>query len=198
MKILNFFFFIILVPLFLFGQKPINNIEWIEKNVSSIFDSLDIKESISNKNLKIDFGAVKGEKKGFIKSQILNYLNIELQDNKEESSINFHIEQFNTTIVYEQNSDGFLGFNTYYFRKNRIRFIGWIDDSANMPVKSFNINKVFSEKLDKVNLTKIETSPYSFSKGKIKDLSFWASTFEPILVGGSIAAIVYLFFSVRS
>jgi len=197
-KINKLFFLVILFPLLSSGQEPISNIDWIGKNIHTILDSLDVKKSFNNRSLKIDFGAVKGEKKGFIKSQVLSHLNQVIPGEEENNFISFHIEQFNTSIVYEQNSDGFLSLNTYYLRKNNITFIGWIENEASKPIKSFNINKIFSEKLDIDNLREIEESPYSFSKGETRDLSLWTSTIEPILVGSSIAVIVYLFFSVRS
>lgn len=197
-KILRLFFLILIPPLLLFSQEPITNIEWIEKNLYSIFDSLNVKESVNDRIVKINFGVVKGEKRGFIKSKLLSYLTHKIPDGDQTNFINFHVEQFNIAIVYEQNSGGFLLFDTYYLRKNRITFIGWIEDFEDKPIQSFNINKVFSEKLNIDNLSQIEESPYSFVKGETKELSFWTNTLEPILVGGSISVIVYLFFSVRS
>ncbi|KAA3614155.1 MAG: hypothetical protein D8M58_18345 [Calditrichaeota bacterium] len=199
MKIQILIILTILLSLLSFAQEPAStNIVWIEKNINSILDSLKIEKSINGSTIEIKLGVVKGEKKGFIKNQVLSYLSKKQSEKKLETFSKFHIEQFNTTIVYEQNSDGFLNLNTYYLRKNKITFSGWIEDSTSKTIKSFNINKVFSNELKIENLEQIEVSPYSFSKGEIKDLSFWTSTLEPILVGGSVAVIVYLFFSVRS
>ena len=187
-----------ILPLLLSGQEPITNIEWIEKNVTSILDSINIAESISDRIVKIELGAVKGEKNGFIKSHLLSFLDVNSSKTVEKNFINLHIEQFNTTIVYEQNSDGFLNLGSSYIRKNRIELVGWLEEFESPIIKSFNVNKVFSEKLKIDNLQHIEKSPYSFTKGESKELSLWTSTIEPVLVGSSVAFIVYLFFSVRS
>ncbi len=197
-KISKIVYLLLIIPMLSLAQSPQRNYDWIESNVIELLDSLQVKESIGEKSFTINLGAVKGEQKGFIKNLLLRYFENNLGNPVGDNAPIIHIEQFNTGIVYEQKSYGFLNLGTNYLRKNNIVLNGWIENENSRPVRSFSINKIFKEEIEGDDFSTLEESPYRFTKGQTKDLSFWTSTLEPVMVGATIGVVVYLFFSVRS
>lgn len=171
---------------------------WIESNLTQIFDSLQIKEIFENSNLTIRTTAVNEELSGFIRNFIIGYLKPAGLNNDNESKRIMHIEQFETGIVYLQNSGGFLYLQTEVSRFNHILLKGWIEEQNEIILKPIEIHKTFSERDFTEDLSDAELSPYSFTKGKTKENSFWAEVVEPVLVVSTLSVMVYLFFSVRS
>ncbi|MCB0283741.1 MAG: hypothetical protein KDF60_14235 [Calditrichaeota bacterium] len=176
-----------------------NNLKWIENNLITVFDSLALKKIISKEEAaNIEFGVVSGEKKGFLKNTLIQWLEQGNPPEKLKSESKIYVEQFNIRIVYQQEATGFLGLSTEYVRKNNIVLSGWIGNADGSKLKVLNINKEFSEKVKTDNLAELEESPYSFTRGNTQELSIWTSTIEPVMAISSVAIIVYLFFSVRS
>lgn len=175
------------------------NLDWIESNLIAIFDSLELQQTISKESVaNIEFGVVTGEKKGFLKNTLIQWLQRKNLSENHNTESKIYVEQFNIGIVYQQETTGFLGLSTEYIRKNKLLLSGWIEKADGSKLNVLNINKELSEKVKTDNLTELEDSPYSFTRGTVKDLSSWTSTIEPVMALGSIAIIVYLFFSVRS
>ncbi len=199
MKFIVVIFYIVAVPVFCFPGQQDNNLDWLEKNIDSILDSIEISEIISLNNTKFEFGAVPGEQIGFIKNKIIKYLEEKKNQPISETSVNiFKVEQFNTSIVYQENSTGFLNLNTGYKRLNYIIFDGWVEDTNGKILKSFKVKKTVTDSLEVENISRLEQGPYSFTRGKTKDLALWNTVVEPVLISGSIGLLVYLLFSVRS
>lgn len=188
------------MPFLLLAEENKSNLEWIESNLSSILDSLQISDFCDSENTTLDFGVIKGEQFGFVKSRIIEFL----EENKNKTSfqsdsILLRIEQFSTRIVYVQKSTGFLNLSTQYSRKNLIVLTGWLEDQTNNKIlKSLDVNKIFVQKINADDFTSLEKSPYQFTRGTTEELSVWHKTIEPVMVVTSFAVIIYLFFSVRS
>ena len=199
MKIIIAIFYIALVPIFCFPGDQDNNLEWIEKNIDSILDSIKISEITNLNNTKLEFGAVHGEQIGFIKNKIIKYLEEKKnQPNSERSDKIFKVEQFNTEIVYQENSTGFLNLEIEYTRINYINFDGWIEDTNGKIFRSFKVKKTVTDSITVESISSLEKGPYSFTRGKTKNLAIWSTLIEPILIGGTVGLMVYLLFSVRS
>lgn len=199
-KIIQLFIGLVVIPFSILAAEKENNLHWIENNLVSIFDSLKIAEFANVEDIELDFSRVRGEKFGFIKNQVIKYINTKKTTAPVNlDSILFRIEQFDTRLVYQQSSTGFLNLGTEYTRENIVILSGWLEDkSENRILRSLNIKKTFSEKLGSENFTELEQSPYNFTKGEKEELSIWAEIVEPALVISSVGIIVYLFFSVRS
>ena len=199
MKIVHFIIGLFFIPFFILASENENNLTWVENNLNSIFDSLKITKHSSLENTELDFGKVSGDKFGFIKNQVVKYFESKGTDHVKTDSVLLRIEQFDIEIVYQQSSFGFLNLDTETVRKNTISLAGWLENKSNNSViKSLNIKKTFSEKLTTNNISKLEESPYSFTKGNTYELSLWTNIVEPLMAVSSVAVIVYLFFSVRS
>jgi len=199
-KNVNFIVGLFFFPFLIIASENVNNLTWIENNLNSIFDSLGIAEYSDIRNTELEFGNVSGEKFGFLKNQLISYLNSKSADSLlKNDSVLIRIEQFDIDVVYLENSQGFLNLETETVRKNDIKLAGWLESKTDHSVKkSLNVNKVFSEKLTTDNISELEQSPYRFTYGKTEEFSLWKSTIEPVMVFASVAVIVYLFFSVRS
>jgi len=189
---------LISLPLTLSATDNSTNILWIEGNLVSIFDSVEIKNVLNSNHYKVELGAVQGEKAGFIKKNIIHYLQSNKQKVESKNIYKVWIEQFDVSIVYQQFSSGFLGFSSDENRENRVIITGWIEDENSTILHSFNVTKIFKEKLITEDKQYLESSPYIFSRGETRELSIWSEIVEPTIVAGSIAGLVYLFFSVRS
>lgn len=175
-----------------------NNLQWIESNLAQVFDSLQFDSRITKAAAaNINFGAVKGEYKGFLKNNLINWL--EKNTNSDPGpGKKLSVEQFNIQIVYEQNSSGFLGLGTTYYRRNQIVLQGWIAEESGAEIDAIQFKRDFVQKLETDDFTELEESPYSFTRGKTLELSMWTKTIEPVMALSAVAVIVYLFFSVRS
>jgi hypothetical protein len=189
-----------IIPFILFASEDSGNQVWIEKNLITVFDSLGINNITVSDTVNLDFGVVEGEQKGFLKNLLIHYLEhyvVSTNPNSDKTTI--RIEQFETGIVYEQNSKGFLGLETETIRENKISISGWIENIDDKKIqKSIILNKIFTDTLETGNITNLENSPYSFTKGIMNKHSLWTKIVEPVLVVSSVATIVYLFFTVRS
>jgi len=190
-----------LIPLCLFASENTANQAFIENNLFVTFDSLNIKSLGVSDTVNLDFGVVQGEQKGFIKNLLIRYMDqavISSDGHANKSTI--RIEQFETTIVYEQNSSGFLGLETETVRQNNISISGWIEDFNHnkRTQKSITFNKTFTDTLETGNIENLESSPYSFTKGFMKEQTIWTEIVEPVFLFTSVATVIYLFFSVRS
>lgn len=199
MKIVKILAFLVFFPYLCFSGNQRTNLQWVESNLAVLFDSLEISRQINLNDTKIEVGAVKGEQSGFIKNKIINYLEGSADQYFEQDSLKiFRVEQFHTEIVYQQNSYGMLGLQSGYFRENHIEFKGWIENAEGKILKSIDVIKTVTDSLEADNIPFLDKSPYSFSKGRIQDLSLWSRVIEPLLVTSTIGVMVYLLYSVRS
>lgn len=195
-----FFLSFFLLPVLLPASENVNNLKWIENNLTSIFDSMDIAGFSDLKNTELEFGKVSGDKYGFLKNLLIKYFDTKKNNDifKKDSTI-LRIELFDSKIVYEQSSTGFLNLETEYHRKNKIVLEGWLENKSNHKIlKSIEINKTFSELLNTDNFSMLEESPYDFTRGETIKLSLWQEVIEPAMVFVSVSVIVYLFYTVRS
>lgn len=200
MKIIIVVACIVLVSGFCFAGDQEGNLKWIENNIDSIFDSLKINEVASLEDTKIEIGAVQGEQAGFIKNKIIKFLDKNKRQDTGKQPIDkiFRVEQFATEIVYHENSYGFLNLQTGFQRENHINFNGWIEDESGKILISIKVNKTIADSLFIDNIPEIEKSPYSFTRGRTKNLALWNKVVEPVLVSGTVGLMVYLLFTVRS
>jgi hypothetical protein len=198
-KIFYFFSGLFFIPFLIFASENESNLVWIENNLDSIFDSLEIAPYSNLEHAELEFGKISGEKFGFLKSQLIRYLDVHGLDDKAADSVLIRIEQFNIDIVYQQYASGFLGMGSEIVRKNTILLKGWLEKKAAPSViRSLNVEKTFDQKLATDNTAQLEESPYSFTRGRMIELSLWKNVVEPVMVSVSVATLVYLFFSVRS
>ena len=199
MKIASFIHGLFFIPFLILASDHENNLTWIENNLDSIFDSLKIAEYANPQNTVLDFGQVSGEKFGFIRNQVIKYISSQSDTDLAADSVLIRIEQFNVEIVYLQKSVGLFNLGTETIRKNKIDLAGWVDIKSDNPqLKSLNIKRTFSEKLTTQNITELEESPYTFTKGILREASLWVNVIEPVMVISAVSLLVYLFFSVRS
>ena len=199
-KIIYYFLGIFLFPVLLSASNNVNNLQWIENNLVTIFDSVNVSGYSNLANTEFEFGSVYGDKFGFIESQLIKYFDANKTSGAhQQDSTLLRIELFDTGIVYEQKSTGFLNLETEYIRKNKITLTGWLENKKNHEILlSLDVNKTFSELLNTDNFSELEESPYSFTIGTTTELSLWQEVLEPVMVVTSVAVIVYLFYTVRS
>lgn len=199
-KIIYYFLGLLLIPVLSSASNNVNNLQWIENNLVTIFDSVNVAGYSDLANTEFEFGSVYGDKFGFIESQLIKYFDASNSAvNHQEDSTLLRIELFDTGIVYVQKSTGFLNLETEYIRKNNITLTGWLENKKNHEILlSVDVNKTFSELLYADKFTELEKSPYSFTKGTTTELSLWQEVLEPVMVVTSVAVIVYLFYTVRS
>ena len=200
MKIFNFIQGLFFIPFLILASENENNLTWIENNLNSVLDSLQIAKYADLEHSELNLSNVKGEKYGFLKNHLIKYLSgVATGHQRAADSVVIQIEQFDVAIVYEQSSQGFLDLETETIRKNRILLSGWLETKSENPlIVSLNTKKTFSEKLATDNIRQLEESPYSFTKGMLTEASLWVNVVEPVMVSSAVAFLVYLFFSVRS
>jgi hypothetical protein len=181
-----------------YAEKQSPNINWIEKNLISIFDSLHIPAAVEQDSIIIQTGAVYGDEQTFIKGFVIKFLASRVSPDSQKKQVKiFHIEQFVTDIVYLQRSSGFLYLQTDIDRINNIKFTGWIEDKKGTVLQSIDIQRKFVEKSISGE-SGLEKSSYSFSRGKTVELSLWTQIVEPVIVVSALTTMAYLFFKVRS
>jgi hypothetical protein len=187
------------LSLYLFASEPISNLalldSLLEEELNLVFQGANADTS----GVQLEFGAVKGEKRGYIRAILIEYLTKKnVPVNRSEASLKLIIEQFNPMFVYTQVKGNLLGISDTYERKLNLKLKGWLQKTSGEVIHFFEKNKFYSDMVREKQFSKLEVGPYSFQKGDIIETTIWGKAIEPVLVILSVTTVVYLFFTMRS
>jgi len=109
------------------------------------------------------------------------------------------IDNFKISIKYSKPFEkSFLGMN-FVHRQVHYQMNGQIYSGDGQIVEqAIKSSVLIEDEIPYGSITEVDESPYGFTIGKREDYSFWEKIYEPVITIGSVAIIVYLFFSQRS
>ena len=176
------------------AQNEVSNLSLADSVYASVLDSL-----LSGKSepaLKMN-DSVSGNAT-FLRSGWIRYW-ASAGAEGDSSGLRFVIDRFEITFDYFEDGGRLLGFNREMKRRFSFFLQGWLEDAASGKViRSFSLKKIKNDFVDAGRLSKIEKSPFRFTKGTMQTKSVWMRYIQPAVVISAVSAIVYLFFSVRT
>lgn len=136
----------------------------------------------------------------FLRSGWIRYWSSAQADSEENSpALVVVMDRFAITIDYFDGGGRLLGWSGKMKRHFAFSLQGWLENTASRKVvRSFAVHKTKNDFVDAGRLSKIEKSPFRFTKGTMKTKSVWMRYIQPAVVIGAVSAMVYLFFSVRT
>jgi hypothetical protein len=116
----------------------------------------------------------------------------------EEGEFSIKPEILEIQIVYNENTTKMIGFKTDVSRLIKISFSGFIQNNLNKNIyKSFNYSPQFEDSVWASQVSELEKSPYTFTKGILKNKLGWTRYIEPGIVIVAVSGLIYLFYSMR-
>lgn len=111
----------------------------------------------------------------------------------------FVLERFNITVNYLESGSSFFGISRKLKRDIKLSLRGYIKEKESGKIfNAFKLQKIHSSNVDRKQLAALEAGPFEFTRGQYETKSKWTKYLEPAIITAGVAAIVYLFFSIRS
>ena len=107
-------------------------------------------------------------------------------------------ENFDIKAEYQENKTGQLGLNRDLERTIVFKANGFLIDNSRMVViDAFHFDTIHRDIIQSEDLSRIESSPYTFCQGITVNTVTWTKYIVPGIVIVSVASIVYLLFTMR-
>ena len=194
-KSLRFLFLILLLQSALYSQT-VSNLDRFYILVDSASNLLirDLKD-IKKINLELNFGVDYSVFANKVRGNLLRSGIQLVSDNPDEQNfvrVNFVVD--NSFVEYsEPEKDGIFG---DFFTKRTTELSGNYFISNHSKVNDFKLTAVDTINVEEVE--NVENRSYPFTQGELPPEPFFSSLLEPVIAIGAAAAVIILFFSVRS
>ena len=100
--------------------------------------------------------------------------------------------------VYNEESLKLLGLNKKIRRELGLSLSGYVKDLGSGTIKSiFDSEKKFEDIISSSDISNLEKSPYTFTRGSFENKLKWTKYIEPGIVVASVSVLIYLFYSMR-
>ncbi len=181
------------------AQEIKTNLQYAEEALAEISDSLIYSYKRDNGELGIRTGeGGQGElqlmETVFVQRCVENQVNVRIDSPR----VLFHIEQVDISFKYEKTQSNTIGYDDGLYRHLTVVVTGWIEDYLKNQKKPLKLKKQKKDIIEAHRIDKMETDHYSFVRGQKQPGSLWQVMVEPVIVIGSVAIIIYLFFSQRT
>jgi len=196
-----FKFFLILLGFItvLRAESPVRNGELVEATVLHLFEPVLGVINTQDSGVTLQFGTVKGERRGFLNQLLIGYLTEKgVRVNRSDAAYVLNIEQFESDFVYKQESTTLLGMSDTYERRLSLYLSGWLSRSEGEILHFIEQDTSLLDRIRESEISEVEADPYLFLKGRRIETSGWARVIEPALLIFSVSTVVYLFFIMRS
>jgi len=187
------------LTVWILAAEPLKNLAVLDSSVTNelnlIFDDI----MFDSAGVKIEFGTVMGEKRGYLNALIIGYLNRkDIAVNRSVAPLTLMIEHFDPNFVYKQEKGNLLGLSDNYQRQLNLKITGWLEKTGGEVIRYFNADKSSTDQIRESYFAELERGPYRFQKGEIIQTTLWGKAIEPVLIIMSVSAVVYLFFTMRT
>jgi hypothetical protein len=181
------------------AETPFSNSELVSSAVLHLFEPVVGKIDGQDTGVRLQYGAVKGERRGFLNQLLIGYFTEKgVSVNRSDAAYELNIEHFIPEFVYKQENSALLGLSDTYQRTLSLRFKGWLSAAEGEVLYVMQEDTNLTDRIRETEISMLEADPYMFLKGKKVETSGWARMIEPALVVLSVSTIVYLFFIMRS
>jgi len=176
------------------GGEDVPNIKVVERLLEASLDSLDLSKSVES----FSFGPVQVQQRGYLQNYLAHYFSHGYLDSSALGIKEFHVEQFAIGIVYVSDFAVLPWQVDSLLRVVRLSYSGWYVLKKSGSVIPFSDSRQIKGFIADGQREKLETSPYAFCRGTLRNTSIWSKVAEPVLLVTTVATLVYLFFTVRS
>ena len=183
---------------FLYGQVK-TNYQIITEQSEVILDSLMKSLPDSAKNIELGMNNLYPERRSFMINTIGR---IAGKYNKtvslESGNLKIDFQQMEIRPVYNEESLKLLGLNKKIRRELGLSLSGYVKDLGSGTIKSiFDSEKKFEDIISSSDISNLEKSPYTFTRGSFENKLKWTKYIEPGIVVASVSVLIYLFYSMR-
>ncbi len=180
----------------------LNNAARLENEVKGLLDSLFVNGSKADpvtQAIGLRFNSVENEQQLFFKNVCIPYLSSKGFRIEAEADTLMVIAGFDVAICYIERPRFLMGLTSDMERRLRYHLKGWIEDrKREVVLKAFDWQKTVSDTVAANRITQLNRGNYGFLRGREIQASAWSAYLEPALVIGSVSALIYLFFSLRT
>ncbi len=181
------------------AQSQVTNEQAAELLLFRALDSLQIAPVLSNSAVELKFETLNDEQRAFCKSRILKYLQSHaFQQKIAEKPVVLVVLQCAPRIQYHESAAQLLGAGKWITRETIIDFKAYLEGNVQGKERYWEIELRSVDKINRDFLPKIENSPFSFTRGQWVTFSRWTRILQPAIVLGSVSALIFLFYSLRS
>ncbi len=181
------------------AQSQVTNEQAAELLLFRALDSLQIAPVLSNSAVELKFETLNDEQRAFCKSRILKYLQSQaFQQKTAEKPVVLVVLQCAPRIQYHESAAQLLGAGKWITRETIIDFKAYLEGNVQGKERYWEIELRSVDKINRDFLPKIENSPFSFTRGQWVTFSRWTRILQPAIVLGSVSALIFLFYSLRS
>lgn len=162
--------------------------ELTQQSVNELQVEIDVEELMFKSNLTGEFKILENGFMNSVKSRF---------PSSNFANDNFHFSYSIKSIEtkYENSFQKNL-FGDLHCERKIILNGSWFGNDSKTPLKNFSFTSV--DTISVLEIENVENGSIYFTRGEIPDTPIWSSIYEPIIIIGSAAAAVYLFFTVRS
>jgi hypothetical protein len=184
----------------LFGvDNNLRNQFVIEQGLQTKLDSTFSSLLRSKREINIAYKNISDEKIAFLKTFFVDYFDKRGVVVRIDSALfRINVEQFDVNIVYTKSSASLWGVSEKINRKVSVILKGLVENRMDNRYIPLNINMVYADVVNVMDLDFIENSPYTFTKGVSVNKSSWKNFIEPVVVSVSVATVIFLFFVLRT
>ena len=181
------------------AQNPQTNQQIVEQVCISALDSVckPLLPDSAQVNLKQENS--KGQRPLFLQNLFLDKMPTKgWRVAQAHSPFTLYVRVFDAAITYDEPAAAFLGFGREIRRRITVHLEGRLQNQGTgLVLKGFVIRKELNDRIKFGQIAQVEKSPYFFMRGRMRTYSRWSRYVEPAVVLGSLAVMIYLFFSVR-
>ena len=192
------FYISLFICISVFAQVPTNQ-QLVEAKTAAMLDSIGSRLPDSLKAIAFETSVNDREIKSFLLNQVVQYFaKNKITVSLDSAALKVVFENFDIKAEYQENKTGMLGLNRDLERTIVFKANGFLIDNSRMVViDAFHFDTIHRDIIQSEDLSRIESSPYTFCQGITVNTVTWTKYIEPGIVIVSVASIVYLLFTMR-
>ncbi len=182
------------------AQSPVSNERALEALFFRGLDSLKFEQFFSDKPLRIKFEGPNDEQRAFCKSRLIKYFNQkQIAVDETKKAVTLVVLEFKPQIRYLESVRQFLGFGKTIRREIELSFKAYVEKGPAVQNNAYReINLTSSDSINRRTVNGLEESPFTFTRGQWVSYSRWTRYLQPAIIVGSVSALIYLFYSLRT
>jgi hypothetical protein len=164
-----------------------------------MLDSLRVANAFDSAGVVLQLEHLNPEKQAYCKTRLLAYLT------KHEIPVLQHgakgilaIEEMRVRVTYGETPTAVLGLRAKVNRRISLTIKGWVQRNGTGKQIYLQGSRRHSDTVSKAQIPRLEESPYVFVRGKWVSFSRWTRFLQPAILFGSLSALIYLFYTLRT
>ncbi len=182
------------------AQNPVpGNEAVVDTLFSRMLDSLHVANVFDSSGVVLHLEHLNPEKQAYCKTRLLAYLarhNIPVRQHGAKAVL--AIEEMRIRVTYGETPTAVLGFRADVNRRISLSTRGWMQRNGASKQIYLEWTGRHSDTVSKAQIPRLEESPYFFVRGTWVSFSRWTRFLQPAILIGSLSALIYLFYTLRT